>query len=273
MRSAPTSPSTRPTDSPLAVVTGASSGIGREIAIRLAERGYRTVLIARRAHLLEQLAHQLEQHAPSVPFVLDLARTGEIASAAESITASHGPAHVLVNNAGAGMYRPFLDADPDEFQRLMRVNFDAVVLLTRALLPGLMRNGNGRAKSHVFNVCSMSARIGAWGHSAYAAAKGAMRSFTEALNAEHHDDGVRFTAVYPGIIATEYFSKGDMRDLWPKVKHHAVPPRRVADAVVRSIGRDRPAIYVPGHLRLLDCITAISHRAAQRVVHWGSGAP
>ena len=250
----------------LAVVTGASSGIGRAIAIALARQGYRTVLVARRRALLEELARHLRTHAPSDAVALDLADSRGIAPAVAHITATHGPASVLVNNAGFGAYVPFLEQDPDEFQRLMRVNFEAAVRMTRALLPGMVGVAAHGGAPHVFNVCSMSARMGPWGHAGYAASKGAMRSFTEVLHAEHRGDGVRCTAVYPGIVGTEYFEKGTMKHLWPRVARRAVSPDVVADAVVASIGRERLAVYVPSHYRVLDWIAAVSPRAASWLV-------
>jgi short-subunit dehydrogenase len=256
---------------PLAVITGASSGIGREIASGLARRGYRTVLIARRAHLLEDLAADLSRHAPSHPVVLDLADRDSIAPAAARITAAHGPARVLINCAGFGAYEPFLEHSHAEFDRLMRVNFEAVVHLTRALLPGLIASG-ATGGAHVFNICSMSARVGPWGHAAYASSKGAMRAFTEVLHAEHANRGVHFTIVYPGVVRTEYFKKGTMSRLWPLVERHAVSVERVAGAVMRALEAPRVTLYVPWHYRVLDWIAAASPRTAWWLVRRGSRA-
>jgi short-subunit dehydrogenase len=249
---------------PLAVVTGASSGIGRAIAVELAGRGYRTVLIARRGELLAELAAELSRRAPSVPFVLDLAELGSIAASAAGIVTAHGTPRVLVNCAGEGRYEPFLEHTGGAFERVMRVNFDAVVNLTRALLPGMMEEAGRHGWAHVMNICSMSARVGPWGHAAYAASKGAMRSFTEVLHAEHAAAGVMFTLVYPGIVRTEYFEKGTMRRLWPRVAKRAVSAERVARAAVESVGTRRATVYVPWFYRVVDWIGA----ASPRTVWW-----
>lgn len=256
---------------PLAIITGASSGIGRAIATRLAQHGYRTILIARRAELLNELAAQLTPHAPSIPVVLDLAGLDAIAPTMARLLEAHGPPTVLVNNAGYGIYAPFLDTSPAERRALMQVNFDAACELTRAALPTLLRHAKqGGGECHVFNICSMSARVGPWGHSAYAASKGAMKSLTEVLHAEHARDGVRFTTVYPGVIRTPYFEKGSMVRLWPKVASRAVSAERVAAAVVKAIGSKRVSLYVPAFYRVLDVVTTVSPRLGQWMVRMGS---
>ena len=123
---------------PSAVVTGASSGIGKAIATALARRGYSTLLIARREPLLADLAAQLSAYAPSTPLPLDLNDTAAIAPALRPVLERHGPFNVLVNNAGAGLYRPFAEQSEADFAALMRVNFIAAVELTRLLLPGML---------------------------------------------------------------------------------------------------------------------------------------
>ncbi|MEE9212957.1 MAG: SDR family NAD(P)-dependent oxidoreductase, partial [Phycisphaeraceae bacterium] len=110
---------------PLAIVTGASSGIGHAVATLLASRRYRTILIARRAERLRQLASELASHAPSVAVPLDLSDTDAVAPAAAALVAEHGPVDVLVNNAGRGLLKPFLDQSPEELDWMMRVHYFA----------------------------------------------------------------------------------------------------------------------------------------------------
>lgn len=251
---------------PLAIVTGASSGIGRCTAIRLASLGYRTVVIARRAVLLDELAWELSARAPSVAVPMDLRQVERIDGVMHAVLAEHGPASVLVNNAGHGIYRAFAEQSLDTLAELMRVHYEAPVRLIRAVLPGMLARGSG----HVFNVSSMSGRVGAWGHAGYAAAKSAMRSVTESLAAEYAPRGVRFTVVYPGIIRTPYFETPEMAPLWARVGHRAIEPERVAEAITDAIGTGRPAVYVPGHYRMLDWLSALSPRLALWMVTRGS---
>lgn len=248
----------------IAVVTGASSGIGREIALLLAQAGYRVVGVAR---------WMSAQPYPAVEaFYLDLAQPSRVAGAGAEI----GPVDVLVHCAGTGAYRAFLEQDQDEFDRIMQVNYLSVVTLTRALLPGMVCSSAPRR--HVLFVSSMSARYGAWGHAGYAASKGAMRSFAESLRLELRPTGVGCTVVYPGIVDTPYFEKGSMRRLWPRVRRRAVSPQRVARAAVGAIGSRRSTVYVPRLYRTLDAVYAMSPRLAGWMVLRGSrdgeaGAP
>lgn len=251
---------------PLAVVTGASSGIGRATAIELARAGYRTVLIARREPLLRELASELDELQPSIVLPMDLARTEEIEPRLGWLLAREGPASVIVNNAGFGVYAPFMEQSPDMQSRLMRVNHEAPLRITRAAMPGLIDIAARGGVAHVMNICSASARMGAWGHAGYAASKGAMRAATEALHCELAPRGIRVTAVYPGIIATPYFSQPGMDRLWAVVGHRAISAERMAHAIVRGIGRAGVGLYMPAHYRLLDLIAAISPRLAIHLV-------
>jgi short-subunit dehydrogenase len=256
-----------------AVVTGASSGIGRAIATSLARRGYATVLIARRAELLNELAAQLRVHAPSTALPLDLDDTRSIGAALVPVIETQGPFNVLINNAGFGVYRPFPDQGEAEFASLMRVNFVAPVELTRLLLPGMLSHAAEGRIGHVLNICSAAARIGPWGHTGYAASKGALRSFTESLAAEYHSRGVGVTIVYPGIVDTPYFRTPGMAPLWPKVARRAITAERVAAAAVSAIGTRRLTVYIPRLFRVIDLIAAMSPGLALHIVRRGSTPP
>lgn len=259
---------------PIALITGASSGIGECLARALAAAGYRTLLIARRITLLEQLAAQLRaQHGhASTPIPLDLANSDSIAPALSAAFTSHGSPSVVMNCAGFGTYAPFMQQPPGLLARIMAVNHEAPIHIIRSTLPGLLDLAAAGQTAHVFNICSSSARIGAWGHAGYAASKGAMRTITEVLASEFAPRGVRFTVVYPGIIATPYFQHPGMNQLWPKVKHRAITPERVARAVVARIGRSTLSMYIPAHYRLIDLLATVSPRLALNVVQSQSRA-
>lgn len=254
----------------LAVVTGASSGIGLSTARHLARLGFRTILIARRAELLVPLAAELSRHAPSFPLPLDLSRPDEIMESLAPLLAREGAPNVLVNGAGFGAYAPFMDQSPADIDLLFRVNFLSPAALIRGVLHGMLGIARGGGLAHVINVCSVSARIGPWGHSGYSAAKAAMRSLTESLECEHGREGLHFTVVYPGIIKTEYFVGEHMRDLWAKVEKRAIPPERVARGIVSVLGKRSISLYVPAHYRMLDVIASVSPNFALKLVRDGS---
>lgn len=259
----------KPPFSGTALITGASSGIGQAIARELAARSYPTILLARRAELLESLATELRVHAPCTAVPFDLLETQSIPTLTHRLIADHAPISVLINCAGSGAYRSFLDESPYDMSRLMRLNHEAAALLTRGLLPDMIARGRG----HIVNISSMSAIVGAWGHCGYAASKSAMRNLTQSLRCEFRPHGVRFTVVYPGIVRTPYFNHPDMAPLWDLVKHRAIEPERVARAVATSLWTERASVHVPWYYRAIDLIAAVSNRAAIALVRGGSAPP
>jgi uncharacterized protein len=185
----------------LAVVTGASAGIGRALA-RLIARGGRPVLaVARRADRLEALAGEARSqgHATIHPLALDLAAP----DAADRLLAAareRGGAAWLVNNAGLGQYGRFDQADPRRLTEMLRVNCEALVLLTRAFLPDLRDSGDGV----VLNVASAAAFQPTPFMSVYGATKAFVLSFTEGLAEELRGSGVHAAVFCPGPVETEF---------------------------------------------------------------------
>ena len=250
---------------PLAIVTGASSGMGRCIATELAGRGWRTLLISRRTALLEQLAVDLRGRAPSEAFPFDLADTAGIAPAIGGFLAARSlkPA-ALFNVAGFGLYVPFLSQSLEEQERLMRVNHFAAVEMIRVVLPGMLE----RRRGHIVSLASMSTKVGPWGHAGYAASKCALASLTETLAAEHpaRQSGVHFSIVNPGIVSTAYFESDSFKALWPRVEKRAIAPELVARRSVGLLERPRLEICVPRHYRFIEFIRAINPGLAHRIV-------
>ena len=243
---------------PLAVITGASSGIGRDLAELLARRGYRTVLMARRVDRLETLAEQLSTRAPSYAIQLDLADASAIEPAMRALLDEHGAPDVLINNAGYGVYKRFLDLSLEEQRRLMQVNYEAVATVTYFLLPAMLK----RRRGHVINIASMSTKVGPWGHSVYGAAKRGVVALTESLAAEYADQGIRFSYVNPGIIRTEFFAGPTNGRMTDKLDRYGISSRYLAEKVVRLLDRPRLELCVPRHYRALDWIRAVSPRLA-----------
>jgi hypothetical protein len=183
-----------------AVVTGASAGIGEVYARRLAERGYRLVLVARREGRLRALADELGGEA----LVADLASEADVARVAERVAADD--VTLLVNNAGINGYGPFAEADPALLSKVIALNVTVPTVLTRAAVPGMLARGRGA----VINVASLLAFAAALPpgplpiRAVYAGTKGYVVTFTRTLAAELAGTPLRIQVCCPGYTATEF---------------------------------------------------------------------
>lgn len=190
--------STRPT----ALVTGASRGIGRAVARRLAAT-HDIVGAARSAAELASLVAEVEAaggHCEALP--LDVADPVAVARALGEFAAGRR-ADVLVNNAGIGVLKPILDLTPEEWHRMIDVNVNALYHVTRAVLPGMVARGHG----HVVIVGSIAGRSAFVGGAAYAATKHFVGGFAESLMLEVRDAGVKVSVVSPGSVDTSFSGK------------------------------------------------------------------
>jgi short-subunit dehydrogenase len=213
------------------LVTGASSGIGQATALRLAAAGAEVLALGRDRPALELVGR---------PIVCDLLDREQIDAAA----AEAGDVDVLVNNAGIGWLGPLHELEPDVLERLVRVNLLAPVLLTRALLPGMLARGRG----HVVNVGSIVGLVGARREAGYASTKGGLVAFTESLRQELRDRPVTVSLVTPGAIATPFFERRGQP--YARRFPRALAADKVAEAIVDAVSRDRAEVYVPRWLAL-----------------------
>jgi uncharacterized protein len=235
----------------VAIITGASSGIGEATARRLArEPGAQLVLVARREERLRQLADTLP--ASTSLLAVDLTHEDAPGRVAEHVQSHHGAPTLLVNNAGASWRATFADGGYANVQRTMAINFDAVVRLTEALLP-LLR---AAAPSAIVNVSSTAGRVARPGAGAYSASKFALAGWSDALYAEEAAHGVHVGLVLPGFIATEGFPASELTAR--RLTSWAVStPERAAEAIVDAGLHGRAERYVPrpyalaGYARLL----------------------
>ncbi len=192
----------------MAVVTGASSGIGRSYAERLASNGMDVVVVARRLDPLNALKRELERGGARVrTIVADLARAEDVQRLGAELATL--PVELLVNNAGVAHYMPFAQLPVGRARELVDVNALAPVLLTRAVIPGMVERGRGA----IINVASLLAFSGAARapqlpqRAVYAATKAFLVTFTEILAAELAGSGVKIQVVCPGVVRSEFHSR------------------------------------------------------------------
>ncbi|WP_052867644.1 SDR family NAD(P)-dependent oxidoreductase [Streptomyces niger] len=184
-----------------AVLTGAASGMGEQLAYGLAARGSGLVLIDRDADRLAAVADRIAEDRPTLPVdthVADLADTAGLDALVARITAAHPRITLLVNNAGVALGGRFEQVTAEEFDWVMAVNFRAPVALTRLFLPHLLRSPG----SHIVNVSSVFGLIAPPGQTAYAASKFGLRGFSESLRHELAGRATGVTTVHPGGIRT-----------------------------------------------------------------------
>jgi NAD(P)-dependent dehydrogenase (short-subunit alcohol dehydrogenase family) len=184
-----------------ALATGASRGIGAAIARALDQAGARVALVARSHDQLDRVASSLT-HEPFV-VLADLADDDAPASVASRVIDALGRVDVLVNNAGIGVRAPSVDLDGPTIDRIHQLNVRNLLLLTTALLPGMVEHGRGS----VINVSSVSGRVGTPRRAAYAASKGAVDALTRSLAMEYGPAGVRVNSVAPGAIVTAMWER------------------------------------------------------------------
>jgi 3-hydroxy acid dehydrogenase/malonic semialdehyde reductase len=181
--------------SPIAVITGASRGIGRATALRLSA-DYEIVAIARSDYELESLAQEIEARGGHCrPRVVDVTDPDAVQAALAGIEAD-----VLVNNAGVGTMKPFVELTRDEWRRMVNVNFNALFDVTRALLQPMIDRRSG----HIVIIGSISGRSAYKGGTCYSATKHAVVGFAESLMLELREFGVKVSVVNPGSVATSF---------------------------------------------------------------------
>jgi short-subunit dehydrogenase len=234
----------------VALVTGASSGLGAAIATALARDGARLVVHGRDEERLAGVARRTGGTA----IAADLADPEAVRELAGRALEPHGRVDVLVHNAGFGWAGSFTGMDPSETDRLLAVNLAAPIALTRALLPGMLERGSG----HLLFVTSIAGRLGVAGEAVYAASKAGLDVFAESLRLELHGTGVTIGVLVPGLIDTPFFDRRGQP--YPRKGPRPLPPERVADAVARSIARGSAELQLPRWLRLPVAVRAVAPR-------------
>jgi short-subunit dehydrogenase len=230
----------------VALITGASSGIGEVTARRLArEPDTAVVLVARREERLNRLAGEL---GGALVIAADLTDPAAPATIADRVTREHGALHLLVNNAGAAWRGTFSDTGWENVDRHMRLNFEAPVRLTEALLPLIRRTAASHAnhgrRVAIVNVASTAGRVARPRSGAYSAAKFALAGWSDSLHAEEAKHGVHVGLVLPGFVRTEGFPATELRAS-PRTRWMVSEPEAVAEAILEAGPGGKPERYVP----------------------------
>jgi len=237
---------------PVALVTGASAGLGVEFARRLAKRGHRVVLVARRKDRLETLAAELGN---ARALAIDLAEAGSVPQLVAESEAAGERIEILVNNAGFGLIGKFAELEPGRLRQMIDLNVGSLTDLCRAAAPGMIERRSGA----ILNVASTAAFQPGPNMAVYFATKAYVLSFTEALHEELKPHGIRVTALCPGPTRTEFGAVAGFAEKGA-FDRFAADSASVVRAGLDGLDSNR-AVVIPG---LLNKIVAASTRFTPR---------
>ena len=248
----------------IALVTGASSGIGEATARRIArEPGARLVLVARREDRLHALADEL---GGATVVAADLLSDDAPARIARVVEEEHGPLDLLVNNAGAAWRGRFGETGWDNVRRHMELNFEATVRLTEALLPIVRRS----APSAIVNVASTAGRVSRGNSGGYSASKFALCGWSDALYLEERAHGVHVGLVLPGFVATEGFPQRELLES-ARTRWLVSTPEKVAEVIMQAGPGGKPERFVPRVYGLGAGLRTVAPALIRRLLSGGAG--
>lgn len=232
-----------------AVITGASKGIGKSIAIGLAKRGYHLLLIARSADELYRLSQELSKqfNIEVNTLAIDLAQAGAAKKVSEWINQQQYRIAVLVNNAGYGLWGPFAELHLEEQMQMCQLNMDTVLRLSYLLLPLLMKE----KQAYILNVSSTAAYQAVPTLAVYAATKAFVLSFTRALKFELKDTPVSVTCLSPGPVDTGFAHRAGLDAFSKMAEKFNMQPDEVAEIAIKGMLNKKSEI-IPGFTNIIS---------------------
>ena len=234
------SPSRRFQDQ-IVVVTGASSGIGRAVALAFGAAGARVALVARSAGNLEALEEEMHRNGWScVAVPADVTDRGQVAAMVVAVQERWGRIDILVNNAGIGAHGPFWWTPYEDFERIVRVNLFGVAYCTSAVLPHMIRQRSGK----IVNVSSYIGKRAYPGNAAYCASKFALEGFSEALRVEVRHHGIHVIQVCPGLTETAFFDHLLHTGGHRRPERPGMSPDKVAALLLDATRRNKREIVI-----------------------------
>ncbi len=238
----------------VALITGASSGIGAATAKALAREGMRVGLLARRKERLDALAEEIHrQGSHALVCSADVTDSAEIEGVVQHVLNQWGRIDLLLNNAGQGLVASLTATTAEALRALMEVNLVSVLTMTRAMLPGMLKAGSG----HIINVSSIVGRRGVPFRSAYSATKFGLVGLTECLRQELKGSGIHVSLVYPIYTETE-FHEVELKKVEPTRYGPVQSAERVARAIVRCARRPRPEVYPYRPAKILALVSVLA---------------
>jgi short-subunit dehydrogenase len=241
----------------VAIVTGASLGIGRATALALGEHGACLALASRNVEALSTFAEELKRQDRQVIVIpTDVTQREQVEALVREVVVQWGRVDILISNAGEYIRSPIADLDPADIQRSLNVNFFGGVYGVKAVLPHMLAQKSG----HIVFVTSMDGKIGLPPDAPYVSAKFALTGFCEVLRQEVRDSGISVTNVLPGRVDTPMIE--DLKFSWISPK---ISPESVAAAILNGIRKRKPIVIVPPQAKLLYYINVFAPTLSDRL--------
>jgi uncharacterized protein len=245
------------------LITGASSGIGRCLALDLAARGAIIVGCGRSLERLEALSTELQRSSPkSTVIKCDVAQLDQVRAMVTNILSEFGKIDILINNAGVGMRKPFVETSISTIEEIIRINYLGTVYCTYEVLPSMIARRSG----HIVNISSVAGKIGTLNVAGYCASKFAINGLSESLYHELAPLGINVSVICPGPVRTD-FNKA-FADMPPKSPASLViSPEFVSAAVIKAIEGKRFEVVLPRSLALMCWFKRMTPNLFRSVVH------
>ncbi len=229
----------------IVLITGASSGIGKEVAIQFAKKGSNVILVARRKQKLEQIADDLKKlNISTLICECDISDKLQVEKMSKLVLEKYGSIDILVNNAGFAIYGSVFDLTTEEIESQMATNYFGMIYCIKNFLPSMLAKKSG----HIINVASVAASFGLPGIASYCASKFAMLGFSEGLKHELKGTGVGITVVSPIMVRTDFFDHPSFKKM-PKYLPLSLSDKTVTKAILRAANSPRLEIIVPSVVR------------------------
>ena len=228
------------------LITGASSGIGKQTAIEFAKLGSSIILVARRKNKLEEVENELKQfNVTTLVCTCDVSKKDQVEKMSKIVLEKFSSIDILVNNAGFAIYGSVHDLSINDIESQMETNYFGMVYCTKNFLPLML----GKKSGHIVNVASVAASFGLPGIASYCASKFAMLGFSEGLKHELSGTGVGITVVSPIMVKTDFFEHPSFEKM-PKYSPTSLNSKTVAKAIVKASNSSRLEIITPSIVRI-----------------------
>jgi short-subunit dehydrogenase len=227
------------------LITGASSGIGKETAIEFAKLGANIVLVARKKEKLDEVANELKKFNVTILICpCDVSNKKQVKEMSKTVLENFDSVDILVNNAGFAIYGSVSDLSIDEIESQMETNYFGMIYCIKNFLPSMLDKKSG----HIVNVASVAASFGLPGIASYCASKFAMLGFSEGLKHELKNTGVGITVVSPIMVRTNFFDHPSFEKM-PKFSPTSLSSKTVAKVILKAANSSRLEIIVPSVVR------------------------